>query len=204
MVCLHFFLDYLELLRSTKTKNMSVNKKRTFPNILITGTPGTGKTTLCTFLIETRLPQYTYHNVSEIALKNSFIESDDNDRETKVLDEDAVCDYLEEQGIGSFGPKDGGHIVDYHSSDFFAERYFDLIFVLRSSTEVLFERLEKRSYSESKIRENMDCEIFQVCFDEAINSYPEIEVISLNNDTLEELETNCDKIAYCINKYAEY
>jgi adenylate kinase len=39
---------------------------------------------------------------------------------------------------------DGGVVVDYHSCDFFPEDWFDLIVVLRTSTEVLFDRLEKR------------------------------------------------------------
>ena len=38
----------------------------------------------------------------------------------------------------------GGVIVDYHSSNCFPERWFDIIFVLRTDNSILHERLEKR------------------------------------------------------------
>jgi adenylate kinase len=38
----------------------------------------------------------------------------------------------------------GGCIIDFHSCDFFPERWFDLVVVLRTDNDVLFGRLEKR------------------------------------------------------------
>jgi len=38
----------------------------------------------------------------------------------------------------------GGNIVDFHSCDFFPERWFDLVVVLRTYNEILYPRLEKR------------------------------------------------------------
>ena len=37
-----------------------------------------------------------------------------------------------------------GVIIDYHQTDFFPERWFDVVFVLRTETAILYERLEKR------------------------------------------------------------
>ena len=39
---------------------------------------------------------------------------------------------------------EGGNIVDYHGCDFFPERWFDIVFVLRTDNTVLYSRLEKR------------------------------------------------------------
>lgn len=39
---------------------------------------------------------------------------------------------------------EGGKIVDYHGSSFFPERWFDIVFVLRTSNTVLYDRLQKR------------------------------------------------------------
>lgn len=39
---------------------------------------------------------------------------------------------------------EGGVIVDFHSCEFFPERWFDLVLVLRASNTVLFDRLKKR------------------------------------------------------------
>ena len=43
------------------------------------------------------------------------------------------------------GSTEGGKILDTHMCvDYFPERWFDLVVVLRSSTNVLFDRLQKR------------------------------------------------------------
>ena len=39
---------------------------------------------------------------------------------------------------------EGGTVVDYHSCEFFPERWFDLVLVLRTDTKTLYERLEQR------------------------------------------------------------
>lgn len=64
-----------------------------------------------------------------------------------------VCDALEDVMEG------GGVIVDYHSCDFFPERWFDLVVVLQCDNTVLWNRLEKRGYSQPKIQENVQCEV---------------------------------------------
>ena len=49
-----------------------------------------------------------------------------------------VIDELDDQ------MKQGGNIVDYHGCDFFPERWFDIVFVLRTDTSKLYSRLEQR------------------------------------------------------------
>ena len=39
---------------------------------------------------------------------------------------------------------EGGNIIDYHGCEFFPERWFDIVFVLRTDNTVLYNRLEKR------------------------------------------------------------
>ena len=38
----------------------------------------------------------------------------------------------------------GGCVIDYHSCEFFPERWFDMIFVLRTDNSILYTRLEQR------------------------------------------------------------
>ena len=38
----------------------------------------------------------------------------------------------------------GGVIVDYHGCDFFPERWFDKVFVLRTDNTILYDRLTQR------------------------------------------------------------
>lgn len=99
-----------------------------------------------------------------------------------------VCDELEdEDGIDI---SSGGKIVECHAVDFFPERYFKLVLVLRTDNTVLWERLASRGYPQSKIQENVQAEIMQVLLEESRDSYkPEI-VKELQNDTIEQLEQN--------------
>ena len=91
----------------------------------------------------------------------------------------------------------GGYIVDFHTVDFFPERYFDLVVYLRVDNTVLYDRLLEREYSEAKILENsklaltlVDCEILNVLRDEVFESYkPEI-ILEMSNNSTEQMEPN--------------
>ncbi|BHF61077.1 Adenylate kinase isoenzyme 6 [Sparganum proliferum] len=94
-----------------------------------------------------------------------------------------------------------GHIVDYHSCDFFPERWFDAVFVLRTSNEVLYPRLCSRGYKPKKIQDLIHCEIVQVILDEARESYaPEI-VHELQSETLDDLQKNVADISAWIQQW---
>jgi len=67
---------------------MAAVVRRSRPNILITGTPGTGKTTLCERLAT--LTGFTHLNVTEIAKSKGYVEEYDAELDTFVLDEDKV------------------------------------------------------------------------------------------------------------------
>lgn len=49
-----------------------------------------------------------------------------------------VLDELEDQ-MGQ-----GGNVIDYHGCEFFPERWFDIVFVLRTDNPILYTRLESR------------------------------------------------------------
>jgi len=84
-------------------------------NILVTGTPGTGKTTLSELIAgQTGL---NHINVGKIVAEKALHQGWDNEFESYLIDEDKVVDELED--IMS----EGGNIVDYHGCDFFPERY---------------------------------------------------------------------------------
>jgi adenylate kinase len=105
---------------------------RSRPNILITGTPGTGKTSTASLAAET-LGLFHIECSKLVVEKKLYLERDE-EFDTFLIDDDALCDELEEQ------MSRGGNIVDSHSIDYFPERWFDLVLVLRTDNTVLFDR----------------------------------------------------------------
>lgn len=161
-------------------------------NILITGTPGTGKTSMSA-LLEQTLPNFTHIEVGAVVKEKEFFTKYDPTFNTHLIesdDEDALLEYLEPIMVN-----EGHHVVDYHSSELFPERWFHLVVVLKASTEVLYDRLQKRGYSSRKLEENMDAEIQCVCETEAFDSYKEDIILVRENNTLEDMEETVELIA---------
>ena len=150
--------------------------KKVLPNILITGTPGTGKTTLSSILTHqlneflasidiSETIRFKHLEVSKIVNENKLYSNIDENLDCTVFDEDKLLDFLEPHVPA------GGYIVDFHSNSFFPERYFNFVFVMKTANTVLYDRLKAREYSELKIKNNVECEIFQECYNDAMESY---------------------------------
>ncbi|ORX59708.1 P-loop containing nucleoside triphosphate hydrolase protein [Hesseltinella vesiculosa] len=168
---------------------------RRMPNILVTGTPGTGKTTTSEMIAQ--VTGLNHVNVGELVKAKQFYESYSEEYDTHILDEDKLLDELEDMLT------DGGNVVDYHTCELFPERWFDLVLVLRSETHVLYDRMVQRGYNKKKLDENMSCEIMQVVLDEARESYaPEI-VVELQSNTVDDMESNVDRVKQWLDAWKE-
>lgn len=170
------------------------HKRRALPNILITGTPGTGKTTTSDMLASaTGLKHW---ELSSVIKERGLYTERDEELDCLVYDEDLVVDELEEPMC------EGGNIVDFHGSDFFPERWFDLVVVLRTDNTVLYDRLIKRGYSGRKLTENIECEIMQVLLEEARESYRHEIIWELPSNTVEDMERNVAKLEEFVKQFA--
>lgn len=67
---------------------MAPESKRQRPNILITGTPGTGKTTMCTALAEAT--QLRHINIGDLVREKNLHDGWDAELECHVINEDLV------------------------------------------------------------------------------------------------------------------
>lgn len=180
--------------------------RRYSPNIIVTGTPGCGKSSHSQCLVdqlnqtlfqEGTVYHFKHFNISEVAKERDCIESYDKKRDTHVVNEDKLLDSLEPD------LRSGGVIVDWHCCDIFPERLIDLVIVLKTDNSKLYDRLQKRNYKESKIQENLDCEIMQVILGEARDAYiPEI-VIELESDTAEQMDENVDRITSWVKNWIQ-
>jgi adenylate kinase len=156
------------------------------PNILITGTPGTGKTTTSQLTAE-RIG-LRHINVGDIVKAKACHEGKDEDFDSYILDEEKLVDELEE--VVSLG----GCIIDFHSPEIFPEDWFDLILVLRTNTEQLYDRLVMRGYNDRKRDENMECEIMQVVLDAVQENFEGNVIVELQSNTVDDMESNISRI----------
>jgi adenylate kinase len=56
-----------------------------------------------------------------------------------------------------------------------------LCIVTKCNLKELEKRLKKRGYNKAKIRENLDCEIFDVCLNEAMKKGHKIKIFDTTN-----------------------
>ncbi|KAI0167059.1 P-loop containing nucleoside triphosphate hydrolase protein [Hypoxylon sp. FL1284] len=167
---------------------------RTDPNIIITGTPGVGKTTHAETLAERTGLRHV--SVNQVVKDKECHEGWDDEFMSWIVDEDKLLDALEEDNV-----KSGGCIVDWHGCELFPESWIDLVVVLRVDSNTLYDRLSSRKYPEAKLQENLDSEIMEVLLQEARESYDEQIVVELTSNTSDEMESNVDRIEAWIKQW---
>jgi adenylate kinase len=134
--------------------------------IALTGTPGTGKTS-----VARELEGFETVDLTKFVKKKELGEQQD-EFEVNI---DAMVEALEEE-INS----EEDTVIDGHLSHHFPA---DFCVVLRCNPEELRERLSERDYSEEKIKENVDSEVLDVLLSEATRSQDNIiEVDTTDRD----------------------
>ncbi|KAL7922062.1 AAA domain-containing protein [Trichoderma austrokoningii] len=166
---------------------------RSAPNIIITGTPGVGKTTHSEILAERTGLRHV--SVNQIVKDKECHEGWDDEYQSWIVDEDKLLDVIEDD------VKEGGCIIDWHACDLFPRSWIDLVVVLRVDSTTLYDRLKARNYPEIKLQENLDSEIMEVLLQEARESFDEEIVVELTSNSSEEMETNMDRIEAWIKQW---
>jgi adenylate kinase len=141
---------------------------------IVTGTPGTGKTTFAKKYAKEHTLKYL--DGKKIIAEHKLIESFDEARDCDVVDEEEfakVCEKLLDEE--SFA------ILDSHLSHYISPKVVDVCFVTECALPELKRRLDARDYSEEKIRENLDAEIFRVCKTDAEEIGHTITLIDTNS-----------------------
>ncbi|KAI9632355.1 AAA domain-containing protein [Dioszegia hungarica] len=161
---------------------MTTHHERKFPVILITGTPGTGKSfhsLLLAQALESSSTPLVHLNIGDIVKEKGFHEGWDEEWQSWTIDEDRLLDYLEEIINPEGGAAATGFIIDHHDPSLFPERWIDLAVVLLCDNKVLHERLTARNYPPNKLTENITAEIMQTCLSETRESYAEEIIVEL-------------------------
>lgn len=144
--------------------------------ISVSGVPATGKTTLSKKLAK-KLDFY-YIDVNKLISKYKLSEGYDRKRRTKIVDVNKLNKLLINK-INQFqkNKKLKGIVIDSHLSHYLPKKYVNLVVVTKCGIKELNKRLKKRKYSQAKIMENLQAEIFNICYNEAVMEKHKVLVI---------------------------
>ena len=132
--------------------------------ILITGTPCVGKTTTAKALTAKLGAEYI--NLTDFAKTYNLTLGEDQERGTIIVDEQKMQQKIEETIDAS---QNANIIIDGHfASAVTPTKHVAHVFVLRRNPKELKGFMEKAGYSGSKMWENLQAEIIDVCLGEAV------------------------------------
>ena len=149
--------------------------------LCVTGTPGTGKTTLAKNLA--RKLNFLYLDVNEIISKYKMAEGYDKKRKTKIVGIKKLNKFLINKiKIIKKSKKYAGIIIDSHLSHYLPRKYVDFCIVTKCGIKEMNKRLKKKKFSRNKILENIQAEIFDICYNEAKGRKHKIIIVDTTKD----------------------
>ncbi|KAH0785353.1 TAF9 RNA polymerase II, TATA box binding protein (TBP)-associated factor isoform 2 family protein [Histomonas meleagridis] len=171
--------------------------QRTKPNFLVTGTPGVGKTTFSSMLASRF--GLLHVPISQLIRDNHLWTEQDEERDCTIYDENLL--EAELNNIIASHPE-GGIVFDFHCSDVVDIENLDFVLVLRCESDLLWKRLAARGYSEDKIRENVEAEIFRTILDEVIEDFPANMIHEIQSNSIEDLDNALNQIQQALTNNA--
>ena len=128
----------------------------------LTGTPGTGKTSISDFL-DTKVVHLSdyYEEASEGKTKSG----------EWLIDLDKINAIVKESNLKDV-------VFEGHTSHTLDN--LEMVILLRCDPSILRERLTKRNYSKEKINENLEAEALNIIFDEVIENISEDKIFQLD------------------------
>lgn len=153
--------------------------------VVVSGTPCVGKTEFCKKSISQLGGEYydfAYIDVNNFIKENNLSEGYDEERDCLIVDEDKLEQALTKKikKLKETGEK--GVLIDSHMAHILPNELVDECVILKCSIKELKTRLEKRGYSPKKVRENLDSEIFDICFMEAKEKGHNVRVVHTDSD----------------------
>lgn len=149
--------------------------------ILITGSVGSGKTTL-----SKKISKYfnlDYIDVNKVIKIEKLSEGYDKKNMCDIID----IKRLNKSLIKIIKDSNKGVVIDSHLSHYIPEKYVDLCIVTKCKLNILKNRLVKRRYSKKKIKDNLEAEIFNICFEEAKEKGHKILIVDTSKGITKEM-----------------
>lgn len=140
--------------------------------IIVTGTPGTGKSSTSA-LLGKRMGIRVLH-LREFVKEKKLVKERDREMDSDVVNLNKLKKELKKE----IDKSKGDLIIEGHVA---CEIALDAkyVFVLRCEPKELKKRLQKRKYSDRKIKENMLCEMLDYCLQKSEENFPKARIFQI-------------------------
>ena len=156
--------------------------------ILVTGTPGTGKTVLAKSLAG---KHGIYVDVKKIINEKKFLQAGyDEQRKSIIVDEEKLGKYFDSVIKRSKKTLIIDSLLAHHASPENAR----ICFVLRCEPKELGKRLKKRKYAKNKVEENVEAEKLDVILVEALQKGHRVHEINTTKRKVDDSSREAEKV----------
>jgi adenylate kinase len=147
--------------------------------VALTGTPGTGKSSVATLL---QKQGYTIVRLHQFARENKCVDGIDKKRNSQLIDVDKLNKSIKKnftKDVLVFFEGHLGHLL----------KSMDKVVILRCHPKELQKRLTKKKWSTKKIKENVDAETIDIILCETIEQHSKKNVFEIDttNKTIQEI-----------------
>ena len=154
--------------------------------VALSGTPGTGKTSVATLL---KKQGYTVVQLHTFAKENHCIAGIDKKRDSQLIDMDKLDKAIKKNFTTDALVFFEGHIAHLLKT-------MDKVIILRCHPKELKKRLLKKKWNAKKRKENVDAEIIDVILCEAVERHPSENIFEIDTTkkTIEEIAASIVEI----------
>jgi adenylate kinase len=138
--------------------------------VALTGTPGTGKTTVATLL---RYKGYSVVDLNRLAIREGFVAGVDIKRHCKLIDIKKINVFIRK----NFNRTD---FVFFEGHTTHLLKAVDKIIILRCHPKELYTHLLKKKWGLKKIQENIEAELLDIILCEAVEVHPRRNIFEIN------------------------
>lgn len=147
--------------------------------IVITGVPGTGKSTVASEIGE-RLNREVLHINSEFIKEKDMLIGIDRKAGSVEVNMEKLKDYV----MGFDGVLESHLLCEFNLPD-------SIVISLRCEPETLKKRLSSRGYSEKKIRDNLESEALGYCTQLSESNYESVYEVETGSRSIEDTVEKC-------------
>ncbi len=148
--------------------------------IAVTGTPGTGKTSLCSYIVR-KNKGWLHLDLGKLAVESNAVIGYDRIMKSRIVDMGVLKKALRNYILSKLG-EDLKLLIDGHyAAEVSPAEFVDCCIVLRCRPDILWQRLRKiRGYNSEKARRNIESELTDYCYLTAKRHLKKVKIIQFD------------------------